>query len=181
MATRQSKAWTAIHAQAWWKLHHSDELPPAIPHPAGHPWLELWKHKPKAMLIGRPSDPISFSVFRPPSREWVVRRAVWSCSADLRSLSEKPEASVSAAVLNPTVTVTDAAVEQAGLLALLREAEALSIPVAYRAERAIATMGSDAEGFAIASSDRPPSVVRLQWSEKSAPWPGVYEWHDRMC
>jgi hypothetical protein len=178
-------SWESLQGRAWWYLNHSSDLPPSFSRGKpfhGLPRLRLWDD---ALGFGCATEPTTLTVFELFTDDYgrvpVVREAVWQRTADLGRAHEEATQSGRVATFRPTIRVRDAAVEAETLAALLAEAAAFRVPVAWFSDTEAVTTDVGGRGFEFFSRDQPPAELRLAWSFDTPPeWEPVLGWCDRL-
>jgi hypothetical protein len=137
------------------------------------------------MGFGCGTDPTTLTVYEfftdDDRREPVVREAVWQRSADLRRAHEEAKQSGRPAAFRPTIQVRDAVVPAEQLTALLTEAAAFRVPVAWFSNTESVTSDVGGRGFEFFSRDQPPATLKLVWSYDTPPeWEPVLAWCERL-
>jgi hypothetical protein len=118
-----------------------------------------------------------FDPFLDPSREPLVREAVWHRTSDLRRLHALVDDTKKEVALKPTIAVRDAHIPAEEFKALLLSGANLFIPLVWMDEMKAVTCDVGAVGFEFFSRDDLPAALRLVWSfDTPDQWNPVKEW-----
>ena len=175
----------AVSATSWsdaeWYLEHSIALAPSLSGERpfnGIPSFRLWND---TTGFGYQDEPISLTVFEIPTQsgfETVVREVVWKRWEDFQKIHAADD---SAKKAEATLVVRDAPVPVSALAMLLTQAESFRVPIVWLQKTLGITSDAETMGFEFFSSDQPPAILRLTWSE-SVPdsWKPMIEWWQRV-
>jgi hypothetical protein len=131
--------------------------------------MRIW-HDP--MGVGCLEEPSTLTVFHDFSeKQPIVRKAIWQSSSDLKRLWDPPDDRDMPNIIQPTFTVTDAALSAKKLQAILDSARDLSVPIIRLTYSDSVASDVGSMGFEFFTLNQPKAIVSLEWS-----WDSPKEW-----
>ncbi len=174
------QAWTLL---AWSLLEQSDEIEPKLIGPQdlryGLPWIRIWDD---ALGFGCPHEPFTLTVFHDFSeKQPILRKAVWRRTFDLNRLWDPPDDRDMPDKLDPSITVSDAAVPAKILQAIVDSGRDLSLPIIRLTYSDSVTSDVESMGFEFFTLNQPQSKLSMEWSaDPPEEWQPAIEFAHRL-